>query len=399
MLSLFGSAAMTGGQVRDRDRRPPAPPLNWWVVAAALIVVAGVAWGATALLLHEADGAKDPAAARVDAIRTGLTIAAGAGGVFAFLLAVRRQWHQEFTAVDVMRDAEARRITELYTKAADQLGSEKAAVRLAGLYALERLAQDNPGQRQTIVNVICAYLRMPFEMPGEPPVKEAAQIERIQFDVLTQELEVRLTAQNILAAHLRTRPAEDHEYWLTGMTGLRFERSDEPKAGTAVPDETFWAEINLDLRGATLSSFALIDCRVASARFVGTRFVGGASFDRTRFDGTAWFTRAQFEGTAWFDGAQFSGDAMFQTATFSGDMSFQTASGLALFADARFLGSTWFLSGTISPGEALWVRLDVPAEVAKQRYWPNGSHVVPTRERPAGENDGEWGKLLPVADD
>ena len=58
-------------------------------------------------------------------------------------------------------DATERRVTELYTKAADQLGSDKAPVRLAGLYAMERLAQDNPSERQTIVNVICAYLQMP----------------------------------------------------------------------------------------------------------------------------------------------------------------------------------------------------------------------------------------------
>ena len=65
------------------------------------------------------------------------------------------------------RDATERRITELYTKAFEQLGNDKGAVRLGGLYALERLAQDNPPHRQTIVNVICAYLRMPFP-PAAP---------------------------------------------------------------------------------------------------------------------------------------------------------------------------------------------------------------------------------------
>jgi hypothetical protein len=72
-----------------RDRR--VTPLSWWMVAAAGVVVAGVAWGATSALLHEAAGAKDPAAALVDAIKTGLSIAAGTGGVFALLLSVRRQ--------------------------------------------------------------------------------------------------------------------------------------------------------------------------------------------------------------------------------------------------------------------------------------------------------------------
>ncbi|MDP9866447.1 hypothetical protein J2S55_005713 [Streptosporangium brasiliense] len=45
-------------------------------------------------------------------------------------------------------------------------------MRLAGLYALERLAQDNPGHRQTIVNVICAYLRMPYTPPEPAPAPD-----------------------------------------------------------------------------------------------------------------------------------------------------------------------------------------------------------------------------------
>jgi hypothetical protein len=57
----------------------------------------------------------------------------------------------------VEHDAGERRITELYTKAADQLGSDRAPVRLAGLYALARLGETAESQRQTIVNVVCAY--------------------------------------------------------------------------------------------------------------------------------------------------------------------------------------------------------------------------------------------------
>ncbi len=58
-------------------------------------------------------------------------------------------------------DAVERRITELYTQAADQLGSDKAPVRLAGLYALERLAQDTSRLRQTIVNVLAPICECP----------------------------------------------------------------------------------------------------------------------------------------------------------------------------------------------------------------------------------------------
>ena len=110
----------------------------------------------------------------IDAIRTGLSAAVGTGGAFALLLAFRRQRSTEVSAVHTITDATERRVTELYAKAADQLGSDKAPVRLAGLYALERLAQDNPSQRQTIVNVICAYLQMPYTPPGATPVEPSA---------------------------------------------------------------------------------------------------------------------------------------------------------------------------------------------------------------------------------
>lgn len=75
----------------------------------------------------------DAAQARLDAIKTGLSVGAGIGGAVALLLA-----HLE----------------------------GDAAVRMAGLYALERLAQSHPAHRQTVVNVIRAYLRMPFDPPN-----------------------------------------------------------------------------------------------------------------------------------------------------------------------------------------------------------------------------------------
>jgi hypothetical protein len=70
----------------------------------------------------------------------------GTGGAVALLLTARRQRYTELTLIHTTSGATERRITELYTKAADQLGSDKAPVRLAGLHALERLAQNTPEQ-------------------------------------------------------------------------------------------------------------------------------------------------------------------------------------------------------------------------------------------------------------
>ena len=145
----------------------------------AVVAVAVAGGGLTWWLLSIA--AADPnasASVQIDAIRTGLSAAVGTGGAFALLLAFRRQRSTEVSAVHTITDATERRVTELYTKAADQLGSDKAPVRLAGLYALERLAQDNPdltGARLVGANLTKAYLREAILTGGQPRRGEADQ--------------------------------------------------------------------------------------------------------------------------------------------------------------------------------------------------------------------------------
>jgi hypothetical protein len=154
-LLLAAAAARVGvRQIRSGQVR--------WSLTVLLILVPIIALTAIGLivLIKAVPVAPDDTAVRVELIKTALTIGAGTGGVVALVLSGRRGWSTE-------HDAAERRITELYTKAVEQLGSDKAPVRLGGLYALERVAQANPGLRQTIVDVICAYLRMPYT--ARPP--------------------------------------------------------------------------------------------------------------------------------------------------------------------------------------------------------------------------------------
>jgi len=264
--------------------------------------------------------------ARFDALKIGLSLGIGSGGVVALYLAWRRQRstedtlvHQQEVAADTRADAIERRITELYAKAAEQLGSDKAPVRLAGLYALERVAQGNENQRQTIVNVLCAYLRMPVDEPG------------------AQEREVRLTAQRILAHHLR--PGRDPEH----------------------PVDTFWADLDLDLTGATLVDVDFDHCRLRAprldgvtflgeARFRGTTFIGDTRFDGVTFAGSARFEKAVFARNAWFDGAGFAGDVGFDEVTFARNASFRgvTFTGQAGFAGTAITRNAWFGKATFA---------------------------------------------------
>jgi hypothetical protein len=57
-------------------------------------------------------------------------------------------------------------ITDRYTKAIDQLGSDKLETRLGGIYALERIAVDSERDHRTVVEVLGAFAR---EQGGQPP--------------------------------------------------------------------------------------------------------------------------------------------------------------------------------------------------------------------------------------
>jgi uncharacterized protein YjbI with pentapeptide repeats len=50
-------------------------------------------------------------------------------------------------------------VTDRYTKAIEQLGSDKLDVQIGGIYALERVARDSPRDQPTVIEVLSAYVR------------------------------------------------------------------------------------------------------------------------------------------------------------------------------------------------------------------------------------------------
>jgi hypothetical protein len=57
-------------------------------------------------------------------------------------------------------------LTERFTRAVDQLGSEHLDVRLGGIYTLERIARNSPPDRVTIEEVLTAYVRGHAPLPS-----------------------------------------------------------------------------------------------------------------------------------------------------------------------------------------------------------------------------------------
>ncbi|MEU7924803.1 pentapeptide repeat-containing protein [Micromonospora sp. NPDC049107] len=326
---------MAADEPPDRQLRV----MPWWLVLVGLLLAAVLGWLVLGLLLTEADRAVQQdtrATLRIDAIRTGLTVVAGTGGGLALLLAARRQWiaeraqrHQETVAARdqahrdrvqahaesvaeaaqrqqdrqstaAEHDAAERRLTELYTRAVELLGNDSAAVRLGGLHALERLGQDNPSQRSTIVAVLCAYLRM------SPPDDEP------------RETEVRRTAQRVLTRHLREHDETAH-----------------------------WPGVVLDLSGAALVDFDAAGCTLTDATFTGATFTGATSFAGATTTGRLLLRAASFGDLA-LDGLTAGGEVVLDDARVQGLASFEGAD----FADglycrrSRFAGQTSFRGAT-----------------------------------------------------
>ncbi|XVV11303.1 pentapeptide repeat-containing protein [Actinoplanes sp. CA-131856] len=261
-------------------------------IAAASVAAIGVL-----ALLWMMKVAGDEPKLQIEAIKYGLGLFAAGGAVAALLLALRRQRHLELAQAHTELDATERRFTDLYTKAVEQLGSAEAAVRLGGLYALERAAQNDVEQRQTIVNVLCAYLRMPYAFPDEG--REARL-----------ELQVRLTAQWIISTHVVCPGPAIPEI-------LRFFRPDRR--------ERFWPHLDLDLTGATLIDWVAREGQLGRAQFDDAVFFGTADFSGVTFSGEARFGGAEFHGAATFDRAVFYGDVRFGDATFGSPPTFSGA--------------------------------------------------------------------------
>ena len=244
--------------------------------------------------------------------------------MIALVVAYRRQRYSEREHIRA-EAAAVREDTKLYTErfraAADQIGSDKAAVRLASVYAMASLADDWDAEQQTCIDVLCAYLRMPHA------VRKAKDNGRPRRD----ERQVRSTVANLIGPHLRD---------------------------TATVS---WQGRDFDFTGATIE-----DGDFSDAVFKG----GKISFNRARFSGgVADFTQAQFtggevgfygarfgdSGSVLFDGAQFAGASVvfiearlddatlaFSRASFTdGRVDFRGAyldMGFVLFDDAEFSG-------------------------------------------------------------
>ncbi|MCX4885984.1 pentapeptide repeat-containing protein [Streptomyces sp. NBC_00847] len=323
-----------------------------------------------------------------DLVKLAFGVVAGAGALVALVVAYRRQRVDEDGA---LREA-TRLHTERFTTAVGQLGEDSVAVRLGGVHALAGLSDDAPTRelRQTCIDVLCAYLRLPYTAETDLPADDADA--RHAYRALR---EVRHTIIRLIRDHLRLPPEHPHSWQGHDFdfTGVTFDGGDFAGAvfsgGTVDFGDAVFSGGSVSFAGAVFSggtvdfgdavfsggnvSFADVVLSGGSVRFWSAVFSGGVvAFRNARFSGgTVHFNYAKFSGgTAAFDDAAFSGGTVdfvsarisdgsvhFARADFSsGAVSFHGAvfsGGTVDFVNARFSGSTLSFAGAALSGGAV----------------------------------------------
>jgi hypothetical protein len=281
--------------------RDPSPPRLWRIgYALALCFVAAVAGLAALGLAAWALLGRPPLQSPSGGISVHDTVGvaqlvfasvAGVGALVALVVAYRRQRVTEDRSTV---------FNERFATTATQLGDSQPAVRLAGAYAMAGLADDWVENRQTCVDVLCAYLRLPYDPdPGE----QADSADRAAYRA---NREVRRTIIRLIRDHLRPR--------------------------AAVP----WHDLSLDFTGVVFDGGDFTCARFSrgDVNFDGAIFSGGlVNFAGAEFSGSyVYFRWAEFSGgQVGFDVAEFSGGYVnFSSAIFS--------NGLVNFAGAEFSG-------------------------------------------------------------
>ena len=289
------------------------------------------------------------------------------------------------------RKAERR---ERYTKAVEQLGDEKAPVRMGGVYTLVGLVDEwieekslSDDERfkegQVIINNLCAYIRSPFtltsyydELSEDAPSLEGSYKDKkeefyVDKAILDSEADVRLSI--IKEIHDRIQVPDkntpgawsDFEYDFSGSTF--FYSVDLTKSYYAKPinfsGSTYKGRANFsrstykdvaDFTDSTYKAWASFTDSTYKdvADFRGSTYQGRAEFTNSTYQAWAYFTDSTYKGWADFRGSTYKGGANFTDSTYKSGANFtdSTYQGGADFSRSTYQGGAYFSGSTYKGG-------------------------------------------------
>ena len=92
-------------------------------------------------------------------------------------------WQQLGQTSDNLRVSEEGQITDRFSRAVDQLGSDQYTIRLGGVYALERIARDSPRDYGPVMEVLTAFARQESPVGANAAATPAAGAPEVPADV------------------------------------------------------------------------------------------------------------------------------------------------------------------------------------------------------------------------
>jgi hypothetical protein len=243
---------------------------------------------------------------------------------------------------DHLRQVHAERRSR-YTTAVEQLSSDKASIRLGGVYTLVGLVDEwlsdekttpSPEKRrkegQVIINNLCAYIRSPFLL-----AERAEQLDRPYAKDLKKDFgsdTEKFDADKRGFSQDKATLEEERQVRQSIIKAIR-----ERLQGFGAPGP--WSNFDYDFSNtlffySTNFMFSHFD---AFSYFHGVTFTQNADFSWAKFTGHADFSWAEFTGSTHFSSAIFADSASFSWAEFTGDAHFSGAE----FTSANFSGATF----------------------------------------------------------
>lgn len=267
----------------------------------------------------------DSTIAKGEAIKTGGLAGGSVIALYALWLNDRRRRTDE-ARQEIEKDRQehdrSRVADERFARAIELLGHETDQVRVGALHALAGLAKSRDGYKQTVLDILCSYLRRKFD--GEAPL----------------EREVRLTAQQLIADLL---PHVD------------------------VVDPPLY---DLNLTNASLEYFDISRRHVGQLTARSAKLLRSNSFHHTVFHGDVFLTDSVNEGRLHGHHVVFLSKAWFSCFTSSGNMNLDATD---------FRGGSKFAGGTYRGGLSLAdAKFRHPADFTGLRVSPDPRNTLPS---------------------
>jgi Pentapeptide repeats (8 copies) len=219
---------------------------NGDAAAVGAVVVLVVAIWLVPLLLTRHPSAGLTAAARLTAENNARTpVVAALAVVGAAALTAGVTWRATKSTLKGQEIDRQGQLTDRYTKAIEQLGSDKLDVRIGSIYALERVARDSPPDHPAVMEVLAAFIREHSHEQWWPP------------EPATDDLQPRRT----------TRPDVQTAITVIGRRNASYDlgRIDLAAANLSGADLTGTRLSDADLTGARLTGADLTGAKLADA--------------------------------------------------------------------------------------------------------------------------------------